>query len=181
MQKIFKAGEQIDGQALYERQQKSNKERSSGVAPVIIATELRTPDNIALVLRVADAAHSEHVIFVTEKNQKIELDKKVQRLSRNTDKNIKIEQYDLQRFLEICHELPEMIAIEITTKSKNIFETQLADKCSLVIGSESHGVNKSVLEKCQSAVHIPMYGKNGSMNVTHALAISLFEWRRQRQ
>ena len=120
MKKIFKAGAQIDGQALYERQQQSNKERSSGVAPVIIATELRTPDNIALVLRVADAAHSEHVIFVTEKNQKIELDKKIQRLSRNTDKNINIEQYDLQRFLEICHELPEMIAIEITTKSKNI-------------------------------------------------------------
>jgi len=180
MQKVFKAGEQIDSQALYERQQQANKKESSEIAPVIIATGLRTPDNIASVLRLADAAYSAHVIFVTEKNQKIEFDNKIQRLSRNTDKDIQIDQYELDEFLQLCHGLPEMIAIEITTESKNIFETHLADKCCLVIGSESHGVNKQVLEKCQRAAHIPMYGKNGSMNVTHALAISLFEWRRQR-
>ncbi|WP_373693577.1 hypothetical protein [Limnofasciculus baicalensis] len=36
-----------------------------------------------------------------------------------------------------------------------------------------------MLEHCQQAVQIPMYGVNGSMNVTHALAIVLFEWRIQ--
>lgn len=178
---MFKAGKQLDSQALYECQQQSNKLSDKEVGPVIIATGLRTPENIASVLRVADAAYSNHVIFISDKNHMIEFTNKIQRLSRNTDKNIAIEQYDVEEFLELYNSLPEMIAVEITTLSENIFRASLPDKCCLVIGSESHGINKQVLDKCQRAVHIPMYGENGSMNVSHALAISLFEWRRQRQ
>jgi len=175
------AGTQIDSQELYKRQQQSNSKAPREIAPVIIATGLRTPDNIASVLRIAEAAYSNRVIFVTDKNQQIEFNNKIKRLSRDTHKEIKIEQYEVEAFLTLSHQLPEMIGIEITTQSKNIFNTSLPDKCCLVIGSENHGINSQVLEKCQSAVHIPMYGNNGSMNVSHALAISLFEWRRQKQ
>jgi tRNA G18 (ribose-2'-O)-methylase SpoU len=178
---MYNAGTKIDSQTLYERQQEANSNNLRDVAPVIIATGLRTPDNIASILRIAEAAYSTRVIFVTDKNQKIEFDNKIKRLSRDTDKELNIEQYEVDEFLKACHELPEMIAIEITTESKDIFNTTFSDKCSLVVGSESHGINNQVLEKCQRAVHIPMYGRNGSMNVSHALAISLFEWRRQKQ
>ena len=179
---MSKAGHQIDSQTLYERQQKINTlPVHHQAAPVIIASNLRTPENIAAVLRLADAAFSNRVIFVNDKNQTIEFNHKIQRLSRNTDKDIQIEQYEVDDFLNMCHQLPDMIAVEITTQSTNILNSDLPDKCSLVIGNESHGIHKQILEKCQHAVHIPMYGKNGSMNVTHALAISLFEWRRQKQ
>jgi len=178
---MFNAGSQIDSQVLYERQRESNKHRGREPAPVIIASGLRTPENVASVLRIADAVYSQRVIFVTDNKQKIEFENKIHRLSRNTDTDIQIEQYELDEFLHLCGDLPALVAIEITTHSENIFNTSLPRSCSLVIGSESHGINKQVLEKCQSAVHIPMYGKNGSMNVTHALAISLYEWRRQRQ
>jgi len=175
------AGTQVDSQILYKRQQQLNSKAPVEVAPVIIATGLRTPDNIAAVLRIAEAAYSNRVLFVTDKNQQIEFNNKIKRLSRDTHKEINIEQYEIEEFLTLSHQLPEMIAIEITTRSKNIFNTEFPDQCCLVIGSESHGVNSQVLEKCQSAIHIPMYGNNGSMNVSHALAISLFEWRRQKQ
>jgi len=175
------AGTQIDSQILYKHQQEANRKNDREAAPIIIATDLRAPDNIASILRIAEAAYSTRVIFVTDKNQQIEFDNKIKRLSRDTDKEINIEQYEVEEFLTLCHQLPAMIAIEITTQSENIFNTSLPDKCCLVIGSESHGINSRVLEKCQSAVHIPMYGNNGSMNVSHALAISLFEWRRQKQ
>lgn len=173
------AGTQIDSQTLYDRQQEKNRKSIREAAPIVIATGLRTPDNIASVLRLTEAAYSNKVIFVNDKNQMIEFDNKIKRLSRDTHKDISIEQYELEEFLRICHQLPEMMAIEITTQSKNIFNTSLPNKCCFVVGSESHGVNSKVLKQCKSAVHIPMYGSNGSMNVTHALAISLFEWRRQ--
>ena len=72
-----------------------------------------------------------------------------------------------------------MIAIEITSKSTSILNTQLAEQCVLVIGNEKHGIAEDVLNMCSNAVHIPMFGGNGSMNVSHALAIVLYEWRRQ--
>lgn len=175
-----RAGTQIDSQTLYERQKQSLQLKLRDQAPVIIASGLRTPDNIASVLRLADAANSTRVIFVTQKKDRLEFDHKIERLSRSTDKNIKIEQYDIDEFINMIHLLPVMIAIEITTRSESIFESRLPDECCMVIGSESHGVYEQILEKCHSAVHIPMYGKNGSMNVSHALAICLFEWRRQR-
>lgn len=178
---MHKAGKLIDSQALYERQQFKRRTNKTRSAPIIIATGLRAPDNIAAVLRLADAADSSRVIFVTEEKDQIEFDHKIRRLSRNTDTEIRIEQYPISEFLNICENLPELIAIEITTKSSDIFKTELTDECCLVIGSENHGVNEQVLAKCNRAVHIPMYGNNGSMNVTHALAISLFEWRRQRE
>ena len=177
---MHRAGTQIDSQTLYERQKESLQLKLCDQAPVIIATGLRTPDNIASVLRLADAANSTRVIFVTQEKDRLEFNHKIQRLSRSTEKNIKIEQYDVEEFNNLIDLLPVMIAIEITTRSKSIFESLLPDECCLVIGSESNGVYDQILEKCNSAVHIPMYGKNGSMNVSHALAISLFEWRRQR-
>ena len=178
---MFNAGSQIDSQILYERLQASNRDATRIPAPIIIAMGLRTPDNIASVLRLADAAYSIRVIFVSNIKDNIEFDKKIQRMSRDTDKNITIEQYNIESFLALCSELPVMIAIEITTQSVDVFDSTLPNECCLVIGNESHGVDQQVLDRCQSAVHIPMYGNNGSMNVTHALAISLFEWRRQRQ
>lgn len=175
------AGEQIDGQLLYERQQQANKQNSTIIAPIIVAIGLRSPDNIASILRLADAAYSDRVIFVSEDMNTIEFNNKIKRISRDTDKNIHIEQYEIEDFLKIIPGLPELIAIEITTQSKDIFKTQLQDNCCFVVGSESRGIKKSILNKCKTAVHIPMYGINGSMNVSHALAISLFEWRRQKQ
>ena len=114
---MYKAGKQIDGQTLYERQQESIKLQRNVVAPVIIATGLRTPDNIASVLRIADAAYSNRIVFVTDENDTVEFNNKIKRLSRSTDKGIRIEQYELDTFLNICGDLPVMIALEITTLS----------------------------------------------------------------
>lgn len=176
---MFNAGKQINSQVLYENQRSHSTGNTICEAPIIIAYGLRTPDNIASVLRVADAVFSTHIIFVTEKDQKFELDNKIKKISRNTDKELNIEQYEVDEFISLCQKLPIMIAIEITTQSKNIFESKLPKKCCMVIGSENHGIDERILKKCQCAVHIPMYGKNGSMNVSHALAIGLYEWRRQ--
>lgn len=73
-----------------------------------------------------------------------------------------------------------MIAVELTSRSIDLFKTTLPEECTLVVGNEEHGIPAAVLELCQQAVHIPMFGVNGSINVTHALAIARFEWRRQR-
>jgi 23S rRNA (guanosine2251-2'-O)-methyltransferase len=49
-----------------------------------------------------------------------------------------------------------------------------------VLGGEEKGVRPAVLEKCDETVRIPMLGKIGSLNVSAAAAIALFEVVRQR-
>lgn len=175
---MSKAGVQIDSQTLYERQKALRMARGSHPGPTVVAIGLQAPDNIGSVLRIADAAACERVIFVGASD--IDLNK-VHKTARNCESLVNWATTTHERFMREAARYVPLIAIEITTKSTDLFASELPDPCTLVIGGERHGVPVDILHLCDAAVHIPMYGVNGSMNVTHALAIALFEWRRQRQ
>ncbi len=171
-------GEQLDSKSLHERQKKYRAEHSYLPAPIIVAAQLQVPENIGSVLRLADAAGSRQVIFVSDDDITRML-KQIQRTARSTDALVNWEVWAQEKFLKCEDALQPLIALELTTTSSSLFENELPEKCALVIGNEQHGIPASMLPKCERALHIPMYGVNGSMNVTHALAIALFEWRRQ--
>ncbi len=172
------AGEQLDGQTLYKRQQHLRDCFKYSPAPTIVADHLRLPENIGSVLRLADAGGSQKVIFINDpSDQNLN---RVRRTARSCDALVYWEFSSYEDFLSkhVCC-LPTLIAIELTSTSTSIFETALPTQCCFLIGNERHGISPTLLKQCQQAIHIPMYGVNGSMNVTHALAIVLFEWRRQ--
>jgi len=171
-------GTQLDGQTLYRRQKYLRDTFKYPPAPVIVGDNLRIPENIGSVLRLADAAGSKKVILIN--NQNDQNLNRIRRTARNCDVLVEWESITYDRFLnDHIPYLPPLIAIEITSASTSIFETALPTQCCLVIGNEKHGISPILLEQCQQAVHIPMFGVNSSINVTHALAIVLFEWRRQ--
>ena len=170
-------GIQIDGQDLYAQQKMRRVAHSYPPASTIVATNLQVPDNIGSVLRLADAAGSNHVIFTGA----AEIDfKRIHKTARNCEALVTWDVYSIEQFMSELETLQPLIAIEITTNSTSIFETVFPDTCTFVIGNERHGIPEAILSTCSQAVHIPMYGVNGSMNVTHALGIALFEWRRQK-
>ena len=51
---------------------------------------------------------------------------------------------------------------------------------AIVLGSEGKGISRLVMENCDAAVSIPMFGHVNSMNVSAAAAVLLFEAARQR-
>lgn len=75
-----------------------------------------------------------------------------------------------------------LVGLEITDRSVPIqqFDFRSLERVVLVAGSENAGIQPGVLQMLDAAVHIPMYGRNSSMNVTAALAIALYEVSRQR-
>ncbi len=172
------AGEKIHSQELYLRQ----KTVQPVTGPSIIADNLRTPANIASVFRLADAVAAQQIFFLRdddgEGSGSPEHNKTIEKLSRHTTA-IKTCYYSRDEFIAVHESLSPLIAIELTDKASNVFASRLPANCSFVIGSERHGISDKILKHCDSAVCVPMFGSNGSMNVSHALAICLYEWHRQ--
>jgi len=52
---------------------------------------------------------------------------------------------------------------------------------AIVMGSEEDGISDSIIRKCDSLAKIPMTGKVGSLNVSVATAVMLYEVVRQRR
>jgi len=166
-------GTQIRGQDLFLRQQ-SNKNKNG---PCIICDGIQTPENFGSILRVADATGSQNIWLLDS-----ELDlksKKLSKLARSADQHLDIKHLTLEQFIAQRAKFNQLYALEITTQSTDLFNTDISQCDGIVMGHESLGIRKAILGCCDSAIHLPMYGTNGSMNVSHALSVFLYEWRRQ--
>lgn len=173
---IEKVGQQLSGQQLYECQKRLLASGKVKPGPSVVAVNLQLAENIGGVLRIADAAGCGQVVFV---NAVTEDANKIRKIARNCDEHVAWQSMSFEEFVEYSKQLQPLIALELTTNSTNIFAQSLPDTCSIVIGGERYGLPEEILALCEYSLHIPMYGLNGSMNVTHALAVALFEWRHQ--
>lgn len=62
---------------------------------------------------------------------------------------------------------------------QSIYETELAGPLAVIMGSEEDGIGDGLMEIAQQHVNIPMAGSTGSLNVSVATGIVLFERLRQ--
>lgn len=68
-----------------------------------------------------------------------------------------------------------IIAIEQDKKSVSYDKADYTFPVAFVVGHETHGVSKEVLDMCDQIVEIPMWGVNKSLNVMVSLGIVLYE------
>lgn len=146
--------------------------------PIIIADNLRTPENVGSVLRLSGNIGALKTLFISDiapnfKNYKI--NKTASGAADKTD-------WKFIKPAEFTNEIPDdykVIFIETTEQSGNIFEFSFPEKIALVIGNEVTGIRKELLDKPFHRLYIPIPGPISSLNTTHALSITLFEWYRQ--
>ena len=146
--------------------------------PVILLLDNLTGEaNIGSIFRLADAFGIEKIIFCgTQPNL---ASNRLKRTARNTHNYVDFEFYEEP--LEIIKNLLtngfKTIALEITSNSIAIENIDLNEhqKTLLIAGNERNGISKDVLELCETAHHINMFGENSSMNVAQSVGIALYE------
>ncbi len=71
------------------------------------------------------------------------------------------------------------IGVELNGVAEPLFNVDLTVGVALVLGHEERGLSKAMLEGCDAFTFAPQVGKVGSLNVSAAAAIALYEARRQ--
>jgi len=69
----------------------------------------------------------------------------------------------------------EIVALEQSGKSIDYRKFKPKNKTALILGNEVRGISKSVLNKCDKIIEIPMKGQKESLNVSVAIGVALFE------
>jgi 23S rRNA (guanosine2251-2'-O)-methyltransferase len=64
--------------------------------------------------------------------------------------------------------------------NENLFEAELSGPLAWVLGAEGSGLRRLTRELCDRVVSIPLQGSVGSLNVSVATGVCLYETRRQR-
>ncbi|WP_111682797.1 TrmH family RNA methyltransferase [Winogradskyella tangerina] len=141
----------------------------------LVCDNINNAPNIGSLFRIADAFNIEEIIFCGDA---IPIGRRMTKTSRSTEKHVSHQIVDkIEDVVEQLTKTHTIIGLEITENSIELsqFKLQSDQPIALIIGDENFGVSESVLKRCDSVVHINMYGNNSSMNVVQATSIALYE------
>jgi len=140
---------------------------------------IEDPMNVGAMLRSADAAGVHGV--VVQEHRSAGLGPAVSKASAGAVEYVPVSQIN-----NIKHAISEMKERGITIigaeagSEKMPWDIELDVPLALVIGSEGKGMRKTVAEKCDFIISLPMKGIINSLNASVAAAILMFEVLRQR-
>lgn len=144
---------------------------------ILAAYELRTPENVGALIRLAGNLGLEKVYFITKEN--IFNASKIARVAHSSINHVNFTFCSPEEFVTHFPNDFEMVAVETSAKATNVFTTELPKKCILLVGNERYGISQEFLDQCKKTVFIPLLGKTLSMNVSHAATLAAFEWGKQ--
>ena len=133
--------------------------------------------NVGAIFRLADAVAAEKVILCGQ--TEIPPDSRIKKASINTTEwvtwSYASTAVEALQELKVKNEKLKIIAIEQDERSVQYDQVQYQFPVALVVGNETSGVSKEVLEIADQIVEIPMWGVNKSLNVMVSLGIVLYQ------
>jgi 23S rRNA (guanosine2251-2'-O)-methyltransferase len=145
---------------------------------VLVLDGVTDPRNLGAVLRAADGAGASGV--VVPKDRAASVTAAAVKASAGASEHMRVaRETNLKRAIDSMKEAGLWVyaAEGGGTPYTNL---DLAWPVGLVFGSEGRGVRRLVREACDGEVSIPMLGSVGSLNISVAAAVLLYETRRQR-
>ncbi len=145
---------------------------------LVVLDGVTDPRNLGAVLRAADGAGAGGVVI--PKDRAVGVTAAAVKASAGASEHVPVaRETNLRRAIDRMKEAGIWVyAAEVGGTTYTGLD--LAGPVALVLGSEGRGVRRLVREGCDGAVSIPMLGAVGSLNVSVAAAVLLYEARRQR-
>ena len=145
---------------------------------LVVLDGVTDPRNLGAVLRAADGAGASGVVI--PKDRAVGVTAATVKASAGASEHVPVaRETNLRRAIERIKEAGVWVyAAEVG--GSTYAELDLGGPVALVLGSEGRGVRRLVREGCDGAVSVPMLGAVGSLNVSVAAAVLLYEARRQR-
>jgi len=85
-----------------------------------------------------------------------------------------------QNIEEILAQKPASVqSYSADMEGEMVYRAELKEPFVLIMGSESHGVRREILEKSDTVLSIPSFGRAESLNVAVATSVLLSEFRRR--
>jgi 23S rRNA (guanosine2251-2'-O)-methyltransferase len=148
-------------------------------ALVLVLDGVSDPHNLGACLRTADAAGATAV--VAPRDRAAGLTPVVRKVAAGAAETVPFAQVtNLARALRDMKAAGLWIAGTAEDGDKGLFEADLTGPLALVMGSEGKGIRRLTRECCDFTVSLPMRGSVGSLNVSVAAGIALYEALRQR-
>jgi len=143
---------------------------------IIAAWQLKNPDNMGKIIRMANNVGAERVLFIQGNEQHRE--SKIRRTAGFSYDQMPWQIISEEEFSAYLQNY-SLTVLETCDGAENIFKQKIPDKTILLAGSESHGLPEHLIHKSSCKVFIPMHGGCKSMNISNALSVAAFEWLRQ--
>jgi len=146
---------------------------------IVVLDEVEDPQNVGAIMRTMDAAGATGLIRQTRRAAA--LDGAAAKASAGAVHHVPVADV-----VNIARTVDELKAAGVWTigldaeAELSYHQWDLTLPTALVLGAEGHGLRRLVRERCDGLARIPMQGHVGSLNVSAAAAIVLFEAVRQR-
>lgn len=143
---------------------------------VIVLENLRSLHNVGSILRTADGAGWDKVYLTGYTG--CPPDRRIEKVSLGAEEFLDWEHNPepLKCVEKLKAEGFYITALEQTSQSKNLLEFSHDHKqIALIVGNEVEGVTPELLNLCDEHLEIPMRGQKGSLNVSIATGIALYQ------
>ncbi len=158
---------------------------------VFIAHDIRSAHNVGSLLRTADGIGIKEVILSGYTPYPIHSnDSRLAHLAHKIDHQIaktalgavnSQKWHQADDIIDVIRELHEqnytVMALEQTKKSIPLNTFTPPRKIAILLGSEVTGIEEGLLNYCDGALEIPMFGKKESFNVVQAAGMAMYHCR----
>jgi 23S rRNA (guanosine2251-2'-O)-methyltransferase len=147
---------------------------------IVVLDEVEDPQNVGAILRTVDACGASGIVRQTRRAAA--LDGAAVKASAGA-----VNYVPIADVVNIARSLDDLKKAGVWTVGLDAgakmayYEWDLTLPTALVVGAEGHGLRRLVKERCDQVVGIPMLGHVGSLNVSVATAVVLYEAVRQRR